>query len=390
MQPSPMLYLDHNATSPLCDAARQAWLEAQERFFANPSSLHRAGQRAERALEDARDCVAHLLQCSASELIWTSGATEAANSVFASLAASTQGTLLMSPFEHPCVLESARRWFSGRCHFLRSDSSGCVDGAEVQEALNMREVAAVVIMAANNETGVFQPWNYVARTCAEKSVPFVCDATQWVGRMPLDGLQECAYVFASTHKAGGPVGSGFLKIPGSHQRNLKIKPPWNPFLVGGPQEDARRAGTQNVAGAVALAATLLNRQTRLLEITAKTDLRRQTELALKESVKELEIISESAERLWNTIPILLPAPPDCRRRWVVRLDAAGIAASSGSACSSGKEAPSHVLRAMGLEACADRVVRLSSGWDTSAADWAHAVSVIRRITAEELGRIPAA
>lgn len=384
-----MLYLDYNATSPLCDAARRAWIEAQDRYFANPSSLHRSGQRAEHALETARDQLAQLLHCSASELIWTSGATEAANAVLASLAASTPGALLVSPLEHPCILECARRWFAGRHHFLKCDDSGRVDPAEVQSALALGGISTVALMAANNETGVLQPWRDVAALCKERDVPFVCDATQWVGRMPLDGLHECSYVFASTHKAGGPVGVGFIKTPPAGPRPPYGSPAWTPLLVGGPQEDARRAGTQDVAGVLALTATLLDRQPRIAEVASQTLLREQTERALKDSVPGLEIVASSSARLWNTISLLLPELPDCRRRWVVRLDSAGIAASSGSACASGRESPSHVLRAMGLEACADRVVRLSGGWETSAADWERAVEILRHVAEKELGRTPA-
>jgi cysteine desulfurase len=149
------------------------------------------------------------------------------------------------------------------------------------------------------------------------------------------------------------------------------------------KEDARRAGTQNVAGAAALVAGLQDRQTRSSEASSKSRLRLDVEDSLKEGVPGIQIVAEEADRLWNTISLLLPELRDCRRRWVVRLDAAGLATSSGSACSSGKEAPSHVLRTMGLEAVADRIVRLSSGWDTSAAEWMHAVSIIQKVYAEE-------
>jgi cysteine desulfurase len=373
-----MLYFDHNATGPLCESARVAWINAQERFHANPSSLHRPGQRAERALEESRERLALLLGCAANELVWTSGATEAANAVLASLASSSSGDLLLSPVEHPCVLESANRWFRNRQRFLSCDRMGRVDVGEIERALKRGGVSAVAVMAANNETGVLQPWEQIAFLCREREVPLVCDATQWVGRLSSARLGQCDFVFASTHKSGGPVGSGFLKIPRSAS-----SPRWRPFLVGGEQEDARRAGTQNVAGAAALVAGLQDRQTRSSEASSKSRLRLDVEDSLKEGVPGIQIVAEEADRLWNTISLLLPELRDCRRRWVVRLDAAGLATSSGSACSSGKEAPSHVLRTMGLEAVADRIVRLSSGWDTSAAEWMHAVSIIQKVYAEE-------
>jgi cysteine desulfurase len=373
-----MLYFDHNATAPLCEAARAAWLEAQERFHANPASLHRLGQRAERALENARENLASLLGCPPHQILWTSGATEAANAILASLAATSQGNLLLSPVEHPCVLESANRWFPGRYRMIPCDGAGRVDAGEVEALLKRGGISAVALMAANNETGVLQPWEQIAQICGDMDIPFVCDATQWVGRLPSERLGMCGFLFASTHKAGGPVGTGFLKIPRSHEGAL-----WRPFFVGGAQEEGRRSGTQNVAGAAALVAALRDRQARMAECDSKTRSRLEIENTLKESVPGLQIVAEDAERLWNTISIFLPELRDCRRRWVVRLDAAGIAASSGAACSSGKAEPSAVLQAMGLESCADRVVRLSGGWDTTPADWSHAATVLGKIWAEE-------
>jgi cysteine desulfurase len=371
-----MLYLDHNATAPLCEAARTAWMEAKERFYANPSSLHRAGQRAEHALESARESLAEILGCPPSQVVWTSGATEAANAVLASLAFLMEGVLLISPTEHPCVLEPAKRWFAGRLRFLSCDRWGRVDAAEIEEMLRAEAACGVVVMAANNESGVLQPWARVAEICARAGVPFVCDATQWIGRLSPAGLEECSYVFGSTHKVGGPVGTGFLKLPTGG------KDAWRALLLGGAQEEGRRAGTQDVAGALALIATLRDRQRRLSETGQRTTLRTATEEALKTGIPGIEIVGEGADRLWNTISVLLPPPLDCRRRWVVRLDAAGVAASSGSACASGKEAPSHVLSAMGLEKCADRVVRLSGGWETSREDWQRAVSVLQEVALE--------
>jgi cysteine desulfurase len=369
-----MLYLDHNATAPLCNAARHAWLDAHEKFIGNASSMHRWGQRAERALDEARHSVAAVLGCSESELVWTSGATESANAVLASLAKNSDGCLLVSPVEHPCVLEPAKRWFCSRMKVLGCDSAGRIDLEEIRKTLASGPVAAVVVMAANNETGVIQPWQRLADLCSEQGVPFVCDATQWVGKRDSRGLGQCTYAFGSTHKVGGPVGIGFLKLPGSANRT-----PWNPLITGGPQEEGRRAGTQNVAAALAMAATLQDRRAWLLTEDKKTQLQKTTERHLKERITGLQIVAEDAERLWNTTSVLLPPLPDCRRRWVVRLDAAGIAASSGSACSSGSASPSHVLGAMGLEHCADRVIRLSSGWETSEADWQQAVATIQSV-----------
>jgi cysteine desulfurase len=365
-----MIYLDHNATAPLCAAAREAWLAAHERGFGNPSSLHRPGQRAERALDLAREELAAHLGSQASDLVWTSGATEAANATLAHLSKQTRSALAVSAIEHPCVMEAAERWFEGRLEIIPVDANGIVRIERVQTLLASKTIGALAAMAANNETGVLQPWQTLRQLCTESGVPFVCDATQWMGRLPGTELGVCDYVFASGHKFGAPVGIGFLKLPAR-----AAGPIFQSLLLGGPQEDARRAGTQNVAAAAAFAAALNHSAANMDSIAERLAIRARIESQLRERIEGLRIIAESEQRLWNTITILAPAALDCRQRWVVRLDAAGVAASSGSACASGKENPSHVLTAMGLGDCADRVVRFSGGWETTETEWQRAVEI---------------
>jgi len=365
-----MIYLDHNATAPLCAAAREAWLAAHERGFGNPSSLHRPGQRAERALDLAREELATHLGSQASDLVWTSGATEAANATLAHLSKQTRSALAVSAVEHPCVMEAAERWFQGRLEIIPVDANGIVRIERVQTLLASKTIGALAAMAANNETGVLQPWQTLRQLCTENGVPFVCDATQWMGRLPGTELGGCDYVFASGHKFGAPVGIGFLKLPAR-----AAGPIFQSLLLGGPQEDARRAGTQNVAAAAAFAAALNHSAANMDSIAERLAIRARIESQLRERIEGLRIIAESEQRLWNTITILAPAALDCRQRWVVRLDAAGVAASSGSACASGKENPSHVLTAMGLGDCADRVVRFSGGWETTETEWQRTVEI---------------
>lgn len=372
-----MLYFDHNATAPLSPAARIAWLEAQERYPANPSSLHRPGQRAEVALESARDSVASILGASPSSLVWTSGATESAAAVFAHLAGVSRpgSEAWISALEHPCVQEAARRFFGERLRILPAATHGTLDLAALRELLQHPPAglpAAVALMAANNETGVLQPWQEARELCAAVGVPLVCDATQWLGRLPAKGLGVCDYVLGSGHKFGAPVGMGFLKTPAGGG--------FHPLVVGGPQEEGRRAGTQNVAGAVAFAAALAEAEGMHGQISGRLGWRRSFEERLVLELPGASVLGAETERLWNTVAFLPPPLADCRQRWVVRLDAGGVAASSGSACASGKEKPSHVLAAMGVAAAdSDRVLRLSSGWGTTESDWERAGAVIRGI-----------
>ncbi len=362
----PMLYFDHNATAPLSPAARAAWLEAQELFPGNPASTHWAGRRAEAALETSRAWLAGWLGCGDADLVFTSGATEAANAVFAHLAHSAGRTagVMVSAVEHPCVLEAAERWFPSRVVRLPVLSGGVLDldaaSGLLRGGFNAGRPAAVALMAANNETGVIQPWAALRDLCRERDIPFICDATQWVGRLPAEGLGECAFLFASGHKSGAPVGTGFLKVPRG----------FTGLLSGGDQEDGRRAGTQNVAGAAGLVAALRECEGLLDGVPARLEMRGEAERLLLEALPGGRIVGAGVERLWNTVSLLAPELADCRQRWVVRLDATGVAGSSGSACASGREQSSHVLRAMGVGAGeSDRVLRLSSGWGTSLEDW---------------------
>lgn len=360
-----MLYFDHNATAPLLPEARAAWLEAAERFIGNPSSPHRLGARAEAALQEARETLARLLGCDALDLVWTSGATEANNTVLhhCAVGATAEAEVWISAVEHPCVLQAASHYFPRSRRWIPVSQSGVVDLEWLERELAQKPPALVAVMAANNENGVLQPWRAALELCRRHGVPLLCDAVQWLGKLPGAGLGECDFVTGSAHKFGGPKGVGFLKCPA---RSL-IKP----LLFGGKQEDGRRAGTENVAGALALVAALEARERRLAAGEHKERLRwrQRFEAALLEKLPGAVIVGRPAERLWNTVSVFMPSR-NCQPRWVVKLDKAGFAVSTGSACSSGREEPSHVLAALGYApAEASRVLRFSSGWETSAADW---------------------
>ncbi len=360
-----MLYFDHNATHPLSATAKRVWLDAVERFPANPSSPHRLGQRAEAALQDARGRLAKMLGCTADEIVFTSGATEAANTVLAQFAGRD---VLVSGIEHPCVGESSRAVASVSVTSVAT--SGVVDLAAIKE----QRPALLALMAANNETGVLQPWQDALALCRERGIPFFCDAVQWIGRLPAVGLGSCDFVSGSAHKFGGPQGVGFLKCPA----NLR------PLLHGGAQEEGRRAGTENVAGALAMVAALEEREATMHGVAERVLWRSEFEQGL---APEVRVLGAKAERLWNTVSVMMPEAPDCRRRWVVVLDRLGFAVSTGSACASGKEKPSHVLTAMGVPPEeAGRVLRFSAGWDTGRADWQRLLAAVQTAVREVCGR----
>ncbi|MBM3837994.1 MAG: cysteine desulfurase [Verrucomicrobia bacterium] len=364
-----MVYFDHNATSPMHPAARQAWLEAVEKFIGNPSSPHRVGSRADAALAEARQKLASFLGCDALDLVWTSGATESNNMALHHFARAidAKSEIWISAVEHPCVLEATKHYFPRRHRLIPVLRSGVVDLDWLRNELAKRPPGAVVVMAANNETGVLQPWREVLALCREREVPFFCDATQWIGKLPAVGLGECDFVSGSAHKFGGPKGVGFLKCP--------AKGRVEPLLRGGLQEEGRRAGTENVAGVLAMIAALEVRE-EALKKSRMEDGRWTMEQARAAFEKRLlaalpgsEIVGVNAARLWNTVSALMPEA-DCQQRWVVKLDKLGFAVSTGSACASGKEEPSHVIAAMGYSSAeAGRVLRFSSGWETAEDEW---------------------
>jgi cysteine desulfurase len=355
------VYFDHAATHPMSETAKAAWLAAAEQFPANPSSRHRAGARADRALEGARERVAEILECRPGEVMFTSGATESNNLFIHHLAHAFPGEILISSLEHPSVLAPARRWLGQRHALIPATPSGIVDLDWLSARLKTRKPDAVVLMAANNETGVVQPWPTALALCQEHGVSFACDAAQFLGKLPARPLGSCTMLSGCAHKFGGPPGVGILKAPGL----------LHPMFLGGHQEDGRRAGTENLPGILSLVAAWGEREQQLASGGADQRLPWRDRF-VNEALRLLpgcELLGTGEPRLWNTATLLLPERSD-KRQWVVALDRLGIAVSSGSACSSGETRPSHVLAAMGRPGDhAARMVRFSSGWETPAAAW---------------------
>lgn len=346
-------------------------MEACEKFPANPSSPHRLGRRADAALEGARHELARLLGAQPLEIVPTSGATEAANAVFHQFGRdSAAGEVWMSAVEHPAVRAAAMFYCGDRVRVMPVSGDGLLELDWLERELRARRPALVALMAANNETGVLQPWRQVSKLCREQGVPLLCDATQWLGKMPAEGLGQNAYVFASGHKFGGPRGIGFLKTPSAAKTEA--------LLHGGPQAEGRRAGTENVPGFLAMLAALRERERVLAagEQKIREGWRDAFEKRLCGEAASARIVGARVPRLWNTSMAILP-DAQCAFRWVVKLDKAGFAVSTGSACSSGSEVPSPVLVAMGLSGTdISNAVRFSAGWETTAEEWGRLAGVI--------------
>lgn len=373
-----MIYFDYNATAPVMREAREAWLNVTEHIGGNPSSMHQYGAKAAIALADARERLASHLGCHPLDLIWTSGATEANNMVMHHFAKKLGpvGEVWVSAIEHPCVFDSAQHYFGQRARLIPVTRDGVVDLDWIAAELADRQPGLVAVMAANNETGVVQPWREIAAICRQYRVPFFTDAVQFIGKVPAKGLGECDFVTGAGHKFGGPRGVGFLKVP--HRTAI------TPLLLGGKQESGRRAGTENVAIIAAFAAALEAREKQMArgEHSLRGIWRDNFERELLRAVPGITIVGANQPRLWNTVSVLMP-DGDRKSQWVIRLDRAGFAVSTGSACTTGKEEPSHVLSAMGLKAAqAVRSVRFSAGWETTEADWAALLKGIVKIHSE--------
>ncbi|HYC04401.1 MAG TPA: cysteine desulfurase family protein [Azospirillaceae bacterium] len=344
-------YLDWNATSPLRPEARDALLAVLGEV-GNPSSIHGFGRQARKRVEEARGAVAALIGADPAGLVFTGSGTEANN---LALASAPGRRLLVSAVEHASVLEAA----PGAAR-VPVDGQGRLDLAALERMLAEGGPALLSLMAANNETGVLQPLAGAADLARAHGALLHVDAAQVAGRLPFDMRALGAdMVSVSAHKLGAPQGVGALALrPGLEPQAL---------LRGGGQERRRRAGTENVAGIAAFGAAARAALAGLDRFAALADLRDGMEARLRAAAPDLVVAGEGAGRLPNTSCLILPGVP--AETQLMRLDLAGIAVSSGSACSSGKVAASHVLLAMGmapdLASCA---IRVSLGWSTDPAE----------------------
>jgi cysteine desulfurase len=350
-------YLDCNATAPLRPEAREAMLAAMSQT-GNASSVHRFGRAARSLIEDARAAVAELVGVQPVQVVFTSGGTEANATALRGM----RRPVLASAGEHVSVLEAAPMTPVS----LRAD--GIIDLEALEHALAEAETApALAVMLANNETGVIQPVAQAARLAREHGALLHCDAVQAAGKIPVDVASlGAASLSLSAHKLGGPQGTGALILADS----VEIAP----LLRGGGQERRRRAGTENVAAIAGFGAAARAAQRDLAKMQTVARLRDDLESELRAREPELVIHGAEAPRLPNTSCFGVPGVS--AETLVMALDLAGVAVGAGSACSSGKVAPSHVLRALGAsDSQAREAIRVSLGWASTAEDTAQFLAV---------------
>jgi len=376
-----LVYLDHAATTPVDERVLEAMLPYLRQHYGNPSSIHRPGRDAARALREAREQVAAILNCTPKEIIFTSGGTESDNLAlrgiaFAQRAAGRGRHIVVSAVEHKAVLDTARELaerYGFEVTVVPVDEHGRVAVEDVAAALRP-DTVLVSVMYANNEVGTIQPVEAIGALCRERGIPFHTDAVQAAGHLPLDveALQVDA-LSISGHKVYGPKGVGLLY--------LRSGTPCWPQITGGGQEGGRRSGTENVPGIVGLAKALsLAHEDREAENARLKALRDHLVREVLARIPDVYLTGHPTERLPHHASFVIRGLEI--QGVLMGLDLAGVAASSGSACTSAAQTPSHVLTAMGIphEDAAGHL-RLTLGRSTRKEDVDYAVQVLVDVVA---------
>lgn len=370
------IYLDYAATTPV-DAGILAEMHPYfSEVFANPASLHEPGQKARRAIEDARDRVAAALHASAPEVIFTSGATEAINHGLKMAAAlRPHGHIVTSQLEHSAVLHTVRG-LERQGHavtYLEPDATGAVDSERLKSALRS-DTALVALMLVNNETGVITDVAGAAAAAKEVGAIFFCDAVQAFGTLPVDMRELGADLLTvSGHKVYGPKGVGVLVA----RRGLDLPP----LLTGGEQERGRRAGTVNVPAAVGMGAAAQLAAERLDEDARRLLALRDEFEAQVTELPSVHVNGARAPRGPKHVNVSVSGVDG--EALLIALDRKGVHASAGSACAAGTLEPSHVLRAMGLpREAAKASVRFSLGRDITAEALRQAAERFKRVVSQ--------
>ena len=352
------IYLDHNATTPLDDEVGDAMLNIMRECHGNPSSIYSEGRKARFAIEAARRSIAQLLNCTARRIVFTGSGSEANNLAIKGMAFANRKErdhIITSSVEHPSVLKTCR-WLEDqgfKITYLDVDEGGTVNPDDLAESITER-TSLVSIMTANNETGVIQPISRLADISRNMNVHFHTDATQAVGKIPVD-VNELGtdMMTMSAHKIYGPKGVGVLFI----KKDIEIQP----FLHGGNQENGMRAGTENVIGIVGLGKAAELALRRLPVMNNVSILRDRLEEGIIKLLPKSRLNGIRDERVPNTLSMVLPGMRG--ESVVMALDHKGVCISSGSACRSGSPKPSQTLIAMGLsEEDAHCTVRISLGF----------------------------
>lgn len=372
-----MIYLDNAASTPVSDEVLQEMLPYFKENYGNPSSIHRFGRVATKAIEAARKRIAELINAQPNEILFTSGGTESNNTALCGIMHQNKTKqLITSSVEHDAILEPCKRLEKEGYHitYLPVDNSGTVDIDKLNDSIS-KDTALVSVMYGNNEVGTIQPIKEIARICKEKNVLFHSDAVQAVGKIPIDvkdlGIDMLS---VSSHKINGPKGIGALYI----KSGIKI----DPFILGGGQESGLRSGTENVANIVgfgkACSLAKENLQKNTTYVTALRD--RLIERTLAE-VSHVSLNGHQEKRLPNNAHFTFLGVNG--EDLIIKLDENGVAASTGSACSVKTQKASHVLLAMGFSH--EQItgsLRLTVGLTNTMEEIDKTVEILKTIVAE--------
>ncbi len=369
------VYFDHNATTPVLPAAAASARDFLDGLFGNPSSLHWAGRAVRPYVDEARSQVARLIGANPSEIVFTSGATEADNQAIKGAAYALAGKgshLVTTRVEHPAVL-STFAYLEGkgyRVTYLGVDGNGLVDPDEVRRAIR-KETILVSVIHANNETGTVQPVKEIGAIARSAGVLFHSDMVQDLGKISVDVGDLCVDLAAfSGHKVYAPKGVGALYV----REGIEI----DNLMHGGHQEMGRRAGTENMVGIVAFGRACVAALDDMEEEASKAEfLRKRLLEGIMALVPDVRLNGDPARRLPNTLNLSFQYVE--AESLLIALDLAGIAVSAGSACSSGSTEPSHVLLAMGIDPLVCQgAIRISLGRENNEEDVEYALEAIPR------------
>lgn len=359
------IYLDNNATTMMDPQVAKAVASALVEIPGNPSSLHHWGRVARTALQQSREIIAAYFGVTTQEVIFHSGGTEGLNQIFKAF---PEGQIISSNVEHACVNQLLKQ--RGNVTYLEVGEHGAVEGKKLQAAITP-ETKAIVLIAVNNETGVRTDIEEIAKIAKGYNVPLILDGVCWLGKEQMvfpDGVSAAVF---SAHKFHGPKGVGFSII----RRGFKVPA----FIIGGPQEQGRRGGTENLPGIVGMAKAL-SLANSSDEISIINHLRSRFEQAILNGVPSAKI-NGSGERVCNTSSIAFEGIDG--ETLLTKLDFEGIAASHGSACSSGAREPSRILLNMGYSH--ERVrssIRFSFSRMTTEAEVDKAINIILKVTSK--------
>lgn len=366
------IYADYNATTPLLKVVKEYLSGGRLNGpFANPNSLHHLGNKISQGIENCRKHIANLLQIDAQQIVFNSGSSEGISTTFwmtigQQILQKKQRThIVCSVIEHAAVIEVALYWEKqgAKLHWINSNQDGVIDLSQLQKIVttNASDIALVAIMAANNETGVIQPYQEIAITCKENKVPYLCDTTQLLGKAPLpDELKQGVFFVASAHKLGAPLGSGFLVLP--------FRDTYQSMIFGGHQEHNYRSGTQNYLGIEALTVAIDWHYKMMLKWQEIAQKKLLFENHILSNIKAAQVIGNNSKRLSSTSLISFKGIHS--QGLQIELEARNIFVTTSAACSDNEPSTSKVLRAMGLSDDEGRsVIRISTGLEFDVANF---------------------